>query len=217
VARVPRRYRGTDLHDRAKELGFASQRTEDVPEAARTAPQPLLSGTAGGHAMSLHALARSGVHLLGSLDGASGHALRFRGNLLENVALGDVVANKLRGAIDGFVEKAGRDAAPVEPDPADLRAEKLEDMAAQTELHLARDGIRAIIWATGFTGDFSYLPGELLDERGLPRHHGGEIAPGLYCLGLGWPRTRWSGLVAGAQRDAEALAERIARGPSTAS
>ena len=212
VARVPRRYRGRDLHEWATTLGLAWQSTEDVPEPERNATQPLLSGTKGGHSMSLHALARDGVRLVGRVRGAQGTVLEFDDNLIANVQLGDTVAGKFRGFVDGYIEKSGCDAPAPEEDPADAPAPGIEQMARQTRLDLEEHGIGTVIWATGFVGNFSYLAADLLNQAGTPRHQGGVCpSPGLYCLGLNWLRTRWSGLIAGALKDCEPLADEIAK------
>ena len=37
---------------------------------------------------------------------------------------------------------------------------------------LGAENITTVVWATGYTGDFSWLPPALLDASGLPRHAG---------------------------------------------
>jgi hypothetical protein len=41
------------------------------------------------------------------------------------------------------------------------------------ELDLAEAGIAAIVWATGFAVDYSWLKVDAFDEKGRPRHHRG--------------------------------------------
>jgi hypothetical protein len=51
-------------------------------------------------------------------------------------------------------------------------------------LDLAGAGIATIIWATGFTTDYSWLNVDTFDEKGRPRHQRGVSAePGIYFLG----------------------------------
>ena len=60
---------------------------------------------------------------------------------------------------------------------------------------LAERGISAVIWCTGFDGDFGWVkvPGAL-DARGQPVHEEGvSIQPGLYFAGLDFAVTRKSG------------------------
>lgn len=69
----------------------------------------------------------------------------------------------------------------------------------------------AVIWATGYRSDYSWLDiPEVLDD-GRPRHRGGETdVPGLHFLGLPWQSTRGSSLLGFVARDAAATAGRIA-------
>jgi putative flavoprotein involved in K+ transport len=69
----------------------------------------------------------------------------------------------------------------------------------------------AVVWATGFTTDHSWIdvPG-VRDERGRIRHQRGVTpAPGLYVLGLTWQYTRTSALLGWVRNDAAYLAEQI--------
>jgi putative flavoprotein involved in K+ transport len=70
----------------------------------------------------------------------------------------------------------------------------------------------AVVWATGFTTDHSWIdvPG-VRDERGRIRHQRGVTpAPGLYVLGLTWQHTRTSALLGWVRNDAAYLAGQIA-------
>src|SRR6516165_9397743 len=78
VPRVPRRYRGRDVHEWAVELGAYDQPADAVTDPAEfTAPHPMLSGAHGGHTLSYQQLARDGVRLFGRLTGAEGGKLCF--------------------------------------------------------------------------------------------------------------------------------------------
>ncbi len=70
----------------------------------------------------------------------------------------------------------------------------------------------AIVWATGFRGDYSWIRvPEAVDGHGAPLHRRGVSAvPGLYFLGLSWQWTRGSALLGWVQDDAAYLARRIA-------
>ncbi|MGV3540929.1 MAG: flavin-containing monooxygenase [Rufibacter sp.] len=69
----------------------------------------------------------------------------------------------------------------------------------------------AIVWATGFRPEYSWLQVEgALAENGLPKHHNGvNPVKGLFYLGLSWQRSRSSALMLGAGRDAQFIAQRI--------
>jgi putative flavoprotein involved in K+ transport len=71
----------------------------------------------------------------------------------------------------------------------------------------------AVVWATGFTMDHSWIDiqdakdgqGHILHQRGV------TPVPGLYMLGLTWQHTRGSALLGWVGNDAAFLAEQIAR------
>lgn len=70
-----------------------------------------------------------------------------------------------------------------------------------------------VIWCTGFQGDYDFLSGdgELLDQRGVPRHTRGvaDGAPGLFFVGLRYQHTVASHDIYGVARDAEFVAEKV--------
>jgi putative flavoprotein involved in K+ transport len=214
VGRAPRRYRGKDIFEWMQIAGLTDQRPEDLQDPNELyAKQPQISGTRGGHTVSLQQLARDGVTLLGRLSEVRGTTLRFHGDLEANVAKGDEIATRLREMVDTVVEKTGIDAPPAEPDPTEAPFPGIAEMAAVRELDIEAAGIRSIIWATGYRPNFSFLDPSLLDPSGMPRHSNGVgDVPGLYCLGFTWLRRRASGLIAGVSDDAEHIAGRIAAG-----
>ena len=69
----------------------------------------------------------------------------------------------------------------------------------------------AVIWATGYRPDYSWIDLPILDSNGRLRHRRGVTdVPGLYFLGLTWQWTRGSALIGWVKDDAEFIAERIA-------
>jgi putative flavoprotein involved in K+ transport len=71
--------------------------------------------------------------------------------------------------------------------------------------------VDAVIWATGYRSDHSWIDVPVLDERGLPRHRRGVTeVPGLYFLGLSWQHTRGSALLGWVGEDADFIAGKIA-------
>ena len=75
----------------------------------------------------------------------------------------------------------------------------------------------AVIWATGFDIDHSWIAAPVFDHHGAVRHERGVTdSPGLYFLGLPWQHTRGSALLGWVKDDAAFLAERIAAHPSEA-
>jgi putative flavoprotein involved in K+ transport len=71
--------------------------------------------------------------------------------------------------------------------------------------------VDAVIWATGYRADYSWIKLPIFDEDGRLRHRRGVTnLPGLSFLGLTWQHTRGSALVGWVKDDAEFIAERIA-------
>ena len=71
--------------------------------------------------------------------------------------------------------------------------------------------VDAVIWATGFRNDYSWIKAPIFDEQGRPRHRRGVTeVPGLYFIGLEWQWTRGSALIGWVKDDAQFIAEQIA-------
>src|ERR687897_2121181 len=71
--------------------------------------------------------------------------------------------------------------------------------------------VDAVIWATGYRPDFSWIDLPILDSNGRLRHRRGVTdVPGLYFLGLTWQWTRGSALIGWVKDDAAFLTERVA-------
>ena len=71
--------------------------------------------------------------------------------------------------------------------------------------------VDAVIWATGYRPDYSWIDLPIFDSDGRLRHRRGVTdEPGLHFLGLTWQHTRGSALIGWVKEDAEFIAERIA-------
>jgi putative flavoprotein involved in K+ transport len=71
--------------------------------------------------------------------------------------------------------------------------------------------VDAVIWATGYRPDYSWIDLPILDSNGRLRHRRGVTdVPGLHFLGLSWQHTRGSALIGWVKDDAQFIAERIA-------
>ncbi len=69
----------------------------------------------------------------------------------------------------------------------------------------------AVIWATGYRPDYSWIDLPIFDPDGRLRHRRGVTdVPGLFFLGLTWQHTRGSALIGWVKNDAQFIAERIA-------
>jgi putative flavoprotein involved in K+ transport len=86
--------------------------------------------------------------------------------------------------------------------------------AARREITFG-DGTRlepaAVVWATGFVLDHSFVEAPVFDDAGRARHRRGVTdSPGLYFLGLPWQHTRGSALLGWVRDDARFIAEQVA-------
>ena len=70
--------------------------------------------------------------------------------------------------------------------------------------------VRAVIWATGFRLDHSWIAVPVFDAQGAVVHKRGVTeSPGFYFIGLPWQHTRGSALLGFVKEDAEYLAQQI--------
>jgi putative flavoprotein involved in K+ transport len=70
--------------------------------------------------------------------------------------------------------------------------------------------VDAVIWATGYRANHSWIKLPITDPNGRVRHRRGVTdVPGLYFLGLSWQHTRGSALLGWVKHDAEFIAEQI--------
>ena len=82
-----------------------------------------------------------------------------------------------------------------------------------TELDLDEAGITTVIWAMGYSFDFSLVRLPVFDADGFPvQERGVTEHPGLYFVGMPWMPKWKSGLLVGVGEAAEHVAEHIARG-----
>jgi putative flavoprotein involved in K+ transport len=71
--------------------------------------------------------------------------------------------------------------------------------------------VDAVVWATGFRVDHSWIDAPVFDDGGRAEHRRGVTsAPGLYFLGLQWLYTRGSALLGWVHEDARHIADQIA-------
>ena len=204
VGRVPASHRGRDTVAWLVKHGFFDLRPQDVTDPATLQrPQPLIAP--GGRSVSLQTLARAGVTLTGRLVDVDRDQLSFDDNLVENLATADRYAAEIRSLLDQTIPPE-RLAVPIEPDDADTPAQ----VVPLPSLDLRAENITTVVWATGYTGDFSWLPPALLDASGLPRHAGTAAPiPGLWYAGLRWLTRRSSGNFLGFPVDAANTARAV--------
>ena len=213
AGRVPRRYRGRDCAAWLNELGFFD-RTPDMLESPdqRFRAEVQLNGARGGRTIGLHRLRRDGVELFGRLTAADGEKMRFADDLVQNLQNADSFSRTFREAVDAFIEKNGIASPP--PTAEELDGEPRESdrlVPHRPSIDLLDENVTTIVWATGFSYDFSWIDFPVCDETGYPvTDRGATSVPGLYFMGLNWMVTRKSGLLYGVGDDARHVAAHIA-------
>jgi len=212
VARVPRRYRGSDVVDWMVDVGLMDQQVEDLADPVmQFAAQPQVSGVGPrGRTVSLQELQRQGVRLMGRLSDVTDGVLTTDDGLAGHIAFADGFSAELKQNIDVFVQGHGIDAPPAEVDPIDVAAGPGVAAAGLVSLDLAAEAVSTVVWCTGFDGDFSWLQVPATDADGRPVHvRGVSPVPGIYFLGFPWLHTRKSGIIHGVDEDARWVAEAI--------
>ncbi|WP_146587850.1 flavin-containing monooxygenase [Puniceibacterium confluentis] len=206
--RPPRRYRGKDF---VWWLGVLGKWQMTSPPEGAEHVTIAVSGANGGQTVDFRRFAGNGITLLGMTEAYRDGTLTFAADLARNIAQGDANYLSVLDEADAYVAREGIDlpldptARDIGPDPACVRDPILE-------LDLAAKGIKTIIWATGFTQDFSWLDVDAFDAVGKPQHENGVSSePGVYFLGLPWLSMRGSAFIWGVWVDAKNLATHIAQ------
>ena len=143
-------------------------------------------------------------------DRVDGTVVTFAGNLDRTFVDAEGAALRFRVAVDDYVRRKGLDA----PEEATARTSAGRSVpwirSASRSLDLRGQRISAVIWATDFRADRSWLPPQAVTESGDPDHARGVAAlPGLYFLGLKWMHRRSSHTIDGIGFDADFLAGHI--------
>ena len=174
---------------------------------AKFAPHPQISGKNGGKSLNLHQFARDGVVLLGHVHDIRNGKLILAPDLIETLEKVDQFEYEALKKIDAYIALNNLNC------PAET-IQRLKNGYAQepiTELDLEASGISTVIWATGYSFDFSLVKLPVFDPDGYPVQKRGVTAyDGLYFLGLPWLHNRRSGILFGVGDDAAYLAEHIA-------
>jgi len=204
VGRLPRRWRDKDIMVWIDKIGMFDESVNGLPSPqAKFAPNPQLTGVDGGHTINLHQFVQDGVTLLGRLLDVENDKAIFDSDLIENLKKIDSFESEVIRFIDDIIDKSGEN-VPKETLP-DLQDGYNSEII--TELALKESNITTIIWACGFSFDYSIVKLPVFDEAGYPIHKNGitEI-PGLYFVGLLWLSKAKSSLLYGVGEDAGFIA-----------
>lgn len=200
--RVPRRWRGRDIIWLMDRAGVLDDSVADVADLDRARHQPSLQLAGDDRPLDLAALRAMGVRVAGRLAEAEGATVRLAGDLAETMRAADAKLARLIGRIDAAMTAGGLDGAlsPRQPVPA------IAFGAATLTLDLTAEGVRTVVWATGFRRAYPWLrlpvPGP---DGDLVQRGGVTAAPGVFTLGMPFQRRRKSTFIDGVGGDAEAI------------
>ena len=204
--RLPRSYRGMNIHWWMDQLGLLDQRHNEVEDItrARRLPSLQLVGSPDQRTLDLNAVQAVGVEVVGRLVGYSNGKLQFAGSLANQCVSADLKQGRLLDEIDAHAAAHGLDAELGAPDrPAPTRIPTPSNTLGIAE-------ISSVVWATGFRPDYPWLDDRLLDAKGGITHDGGVMAQaGMYVLGLPFLRRRKSSFVDGVGCDASEIAAHL--------
>lgn len=205
--RPPRAYRGRDF---VWWLGVLNKWDIDANPSSEHVTIAV-SGAHGGQTVDFRKLGARGMNLVGRTEKYENGKLSFAPDLAANVAGGDRYYLALLDEADAYVARNGMD-LPQEPQARDIGPDPACMTNPTLSLDLQQAGITTILWATGFTSDYSWLPPGALTPEGRPNHQRGSSAePGIYFLGLPWQTRRGSAFIWGVWHDAKFVADQIAK------
>jgi putative flavoprotein involved in K+ transport len=204
--RLPRTYRGMDIHWWMNELGTLDERYDQVEDISRGRRLPSLQliGTPEQRDLDINTLQATGVRTAGRLVGVASGSAQFSGSFANMCASADLKQNRLLDNIDEHARRHGLDPEISEierPAPTNLGTpSNTVDLAS----------LRTVIWATGFRPNYPWLDTSMLDAHGAITHHGGVMdTPGMYVLGLPFSRRRKSSFLDGVGPDAIELSTHL--------
>ena len=206
---MPRVYRGRDILWWLDRIGISNERYDEVDDVirARSLPSPQLVGSAEKATLDLNTMTANGTKLVGRLMGFNNDVAQFSGSLRNVCALADLKMGRMLAAIDEWIDD-NDDASSF--GATQRFAETKVDESPPLLLNLNKEGIRTILWATGFRPDYSWLDVPVLNYKGLMKHDGGVTdSPGLYVIGLPVLRRRKSSFIHGVEDDARDLSEHL--------
>jgi len=204
--RPPRAYRGRDF---VWWLGVLGKWDMAAMEPGTEHVTISVSGAYGGNTVDFRRLAAQGMTLVGRTESFKNGVMHFATDLAANIAHGDANYLSLLDEADAYIARNGLD-LPEEPEARIREPDPQCVTDPVLDLNLAEAGITTIIWATGFSQDYSWLKVDAFDETGKPKHQRGVSSePGIYFLGLPWQSRRGSSFIWGVWHDAKFVADQI--------
>jgi putative flavoprotein involved in K+ transport len=202
VGRVPRRYRGRDIVEWWVDTKFWDITYDSLPDKSISlASQPQIS---------LQYLASRGTVILGRLLDVQSGILILSDDAAAYVHFADEFSQRVKNDIDAYLQRMNITPPPLEDDPADIPDVEAKCVSPLQQLNLRGANVSTLIWATGFTGDFSWIHLPVFDDQNKPIHNRGVSAErGLYFVGFPWLNSRKSGILYGIAEDAQYIANAI--------
>ncbi|HUF14404.1 MAG TPA: NAD(P)-binding domain-containing protein [Acidimicrobiia bacterium] len=208
--RMPRTYRGRDVMWWMERTGRLDERYDQVDDIvrARRVPSPQLSGTPERRTIDLNALTGAGAELVGRLSGITDGRAYFSGSLHNKTRLADL---KLARLLDLFDQWANSEGGGIDLEPSHRFEPTRVEERPRLGIDLTEEGVSAVVWATGYRPDYSWLNLPVFDRKGEIRHQGGVVtdAPGLYRIGSNFLRRRKSSFIHGAEDDAREITDHL--------
>lgn len=204
--RPPRSYRNRDF---CWWLGVLGKWDAAAMEPGTEHVTIAVSGARGGKTIDFREFANEGMTLVGLTKSFENGKITFQEDLLKNLKNGDDNYTSILDEADAYIENNKLD-LPEEPEARKVFADAECISNPILELDMAEAGITSIIWATGFSSDYSWLKVNALDESGKPQHHRGVTQePGFYFVGLPWLSHRGSSFIWGVWHDSKYIADHI--------
>ncbi len=206
--RVPRRYRDADILKWMEITGRWGERHDQVEDLdrQRRLPSLQLTGEAGDSPLDLNALQDIGIEPVGRMAGIRDGVALFSGSLANVCAAADLKMDRLLTGFDTWAAVTGMHSFM---DPSYRLPRTRIPKAPRLSIDLSREGFGAVVWATGYRPDHSWIDLPVFDRKGHIRHEGGVVRRGLYVMGLPFLRRRKSTFIDGAGDDARDLADHL--------
>ena len=152
--RLPRSYRGIDICVWLDVLGTTSipyDQVDDIERVRRTTSLSLVAE----ESLDLNELQNIGVEITGRLVRSEGESVAFAGSLANICTAADLKMNRLLASIDEWIAARGMEG---QFEPGDVPAmTHVPDVPRLLIKDLKMEDVQSVIWATGYTPDFSWL------------------------------------------------------------
>ena len=203
--RPPRRYRNRDFCWWLGVLNLWD--AEANPSSTHTTIA--VSGADGGATVDFRNLATQGLTLLGLTEMYENGILTFADNLGENIREGDESYLSILDLADAYADRNGLNLPP-DPKAREIGPDPECITRPIHSIDVFAENITTILWATGFSNDYSWLQVDAFEADNVPSHKRGiSSEPGVYFLGLPWQSRRGSSFIWGVWHDAKFIVDHI--------